>query len=168
MATFTGLHTLEIYNHRNTAPTDCYNYMDDFALTPQNPDLYIETYNLSVGTGGSTNLTIEAGASHAGEDYFLLASFGSSPGFNIDGQHVNLNMDALFNISRRNPNSARFQNSMGTLDAYGRAVVTFDTLGSVTPTYEGTTLSFAYVLLSGPGQRPVTYSSLPVLLNFIP
>jgi hypothetical protein len=164
----TSPYTLEIYNHRPTAPTDCWNYIDNISLAPLNPDLSADAANVPITYGGTVNMTLDAGTAHAGEDYLLLASLETYPGVAMDGIRVHLNRDPLFRFSRMNANSFFFQNTMGLLDSSGMATATFDTRGPVDPQWLGTHLSFAYILLSGPSSRPVTYGSLPVMVNFIP
>jgi len=164
----TGPYELEIYNHRATAPTDCWNYIDNISLAPVSPDLAADTQNIKISSGGTANMTLDAGAANAGADYLLLASYETYPGLAIDGVRIHLNRDVLFLFSNKNANSNIFKSTMGRLDASGKATASFDTLGPVDPAWLGTNISFAYVLLSGPGTRPVTYGSLPVMVNFIP
>ncbi len=163
----TGVYTLEIYNYRNAMPTDCYNYIDDVSLEPAAPDFFVENDNISISTGGSTTLTLSAGAAHGGADYVVLASFGCHPGFEADGFHIPLNQDMLFNFERIRLNSSIFQNTMGKLNAAGQATAVFNTLGPVSQAYLGTPFYFAFVLLSAPGTQPVTYVSFPVTVNMI-
>lgn len=166
-ATFTGVHTLDIQNSRSATQVDCYNRIDNIVIAPQNPDLILEEWNIGVYSGGSVQMTLDAGPAHAGAHYVVAASFGSFPGFTMSGVNVPLNMDMLFNYSRTHTNTPMFQNTMGVLDANGQATAKFDTRGSIDPSYLGTTFTFAFVLLSGPMQLPVTYASYPVLVNFI-
>jgi hypothetical protein len=167
-APFTGPYELEIYNFRATAPTDCWNYIDNISLAPVNTDLVVDTQNIKISTGGTAIMTLDAGTANAGADYLLLATYETYPGLNLDGVRINLSLDALFFFSQKNANSYIFKNTMGQLDAAGKATATFDTLGPVDPAWLGQHISFAYVLTSGPGTRPVTYGSLPVMVNFIP
>jgi len=164
-----GSYLLEFYNWRNASPSHAVlNYIDDIKLEPLNPDLSVGTDNIRIATGGSVTMSLDAGSAHAGKDYFLLASFGNLPGINVDGFHLLLNMDPLLNYSANNPNSAVFQNSMGVLDGSGQATAVFNMPGPVDPVYLGTTFTFSYVLLTGPGMQPVIFVSIPVLVNFIP
>lgn len=164
----TGLYTIEFYNYRNSAPTCVYNYIDEIFMTPVYEDISVNVPNISSATGGLINLTLDAGATHAGEDYLLLASFGDFPGFKIDGFHIPLNnKDALFNFSLNHPNGQMFLNSKGKLDSAGTAWAMFSTMGPVSSQYLGDEIYFAYVLLSGPSQRPVTYVSNPLMITFI-
>ena len=168
-AATSGPYTLEFYNWRNISPSaSVINYIDDISLKPASPDFSIETDNISVSTGGSASMTLLAGASHAGEPYFVLGSLGTHPGFTLDGVAVHLNVDALFNYSKNHLNSAVFHNSFGTLDVTGRAQAAFDTNGPTNPSFLGMSFNFAYVLLTAPGTRPITYGSLPVKVNFVP
>ena len=168
-AATSGPHVLEFHNWRSISPsTSVINYIDDISLKPANPDFFIETDDISVASGGSTTMTLSAGAAHGGEPYLVLGSLGTHPGFTLDGVHVHLNVDALFNYSKAHINSVVFQNSFGTLDAAGQAACTFDTVGPPNPAFLGMSFDFAYVLLTAPGSRPITYGSLPVKVNFIP
>ena len=164
----TGPYALEIYNHRATAPTDCWNYIDNISLAPLNPDLTADAANVPIAYGGTVGMTLDAGTAHAGEDYLLLASFETHPGLALDGVQIHLNRDPLFQFSRMQANTLIFQNTMGKLDSSGMAMASFNTLGPVDPQWLGKHFSFAFVLLSGPSARPVTYGSLPVMINFIP
>jgi len=165
----TGLYTLEFRNYRGAWQNDdIVNYIDNIKLSPANPDLLISSDNISISSAGSVDLTLDAGASHAGEDYFLLASFGTHPGLDVYGHHIPLNDDVLFDYSKTHANSSIFQNTKGVLDASGSATARFSTPGAMGSTYLGTTMSFAYVLLSAPATPPVTYASQQVMVNYIP
>ena len=81
------------------------------------------------------------GAQGAGASYVLLASIsGTSPGFDIGGAHVPLNIDAVtFLFLRVLPLLPGFS---GSLDASGKAQATLP-LPSLDPVAAGTTLYFA-------------------------
>ncbi len=164
------MYTLEINNSRYlSAGSDYKNYIDNITVGPADPDLMINgESNISVASGRIVFMIIDAGAAHAGEDYFLLASFDSYPGFTASGHYVPLVQDVVFDYSKKNANSSVFMNSKGVLDASGKATPWFNTLGPVDPAYVGKTISFAYVLLAGPGTPPVTHSSNKVMVSFIP
>ena len=163
-----GPHTIEIENYRNIAQTDCFNYFDNILLQPTNADLFIDEPNVSIQSGRIMNIDLDAGPSHAGETYFLLASYSSYPGFTVDGIHMPLVMDGLFSYSRNAANGSTFQNTFAALDAQGTARARFVTIGPLDPGLLGTHIYFAYALLTGTGQRPVTYASVPAIVNFIP
>jgi hypothetical protein len=61
-----------------------------------------------------------------------------------------------------------FQNFNGVLNTSGMAIAWLSTLGPVNPAFLGQRICFAYVLTSGPATRPITHTSLPVMINFIP
>jgi len=166
--TVSGLYTLDIYNHYNGNKTQFWTHIDDITLAPQTPALSLDTPNISVATGGSVQLALDAGASHANEDYFVLMSFGVHPGFDANGVHVPLNMDYVFNYSKTHANSSVFQNTMGVLNGSGQASAAFDTIGPVDSAYLGTQLYCAYILLAGQLQPPVTFASNHVIVNFVP
>ena len=166
-ATAPGPHTLEFYNYRNASEEKLWNHIDDISLVPQNPDFFIEDANIPI-SGGSAQLTLDAGPAHAGQNYLVLASFASHPGLMLDGILIPLNTGFLFNYSLSQRNSAMFQNTEGVLDSQGQATAVFDTQGAVDPKYLGVPIVFSYVLLDGQTQRPVKYASFPGLVNIIP
>jgi hypothetical protein len=168
-ATTSGPYTIEFHNWRNAAASnDIKNYIDDIVLEPAVADFSIETDNISVSTGGSVDMALLAGAAHGGEYYFVLGGLGTYPGFTLDGVRVHLNNDALFAYAQSHPNSGAFQNSFGVLNGSGQATCSFNTGGPTNPAFLGLSFNFAYVLLTSPGTRPITYGSLPVKVNFIP
>jgi len=167
-ATTTGPHTFSFDNYRNAAQTDCRNYFDNIKLQPVSTDFLISSPpNISISSNGSVDMLIDAGPSNAGEDYLVLASAGSHPGFNIDGVHINLNWDNYSIMSMTYANGGIFQNTLGVLDGSGQAIATISiTNGS--SSLVGKSFTFAYVLTNDPKVRPVIYASDPLWLNTIP
>jgi hypothetical protein len=164
----TGEYVLEIYNYRNATKSDCWNYIDDITLAPADSNFKTEDGNISCDTGGQVLLKLRAGWEHAGEAYMVLGSGGCFPGFDIDGVHVNLNKDTIFQYTLTNFNSGLLQGTFGTLDGLGWANATINMPGPVNPSFLGMHVSFEYLLLSGTGQRPVTFASDIVIVSFIP
>jgi hypothetical protein len=89
------------------------------AIRPSVPAVSVSAHQRQV-------LRLNAGINNAGRQYILLGSLsGTSPGTTFAGVHVPLNPDAYFTFTVNNPNSAILPNSMGTLDATGRASAAF-------------------------------------------
>lgn len=165
-ATYTGPHTIEIYNYRNLNITDLWNYIDDISVAPVDPDFHVDPQKLSIASSGTVTLTLDAGAAYAGKRYLVLASLGTHPGLTVSGLHVPLNPDYAFSYSRNNINSSVFINSSGLLNGAGMATSTFRTPGPVNPTLLGRQIYFAYVLMDS-ASLPIVYASNPVMVNFI-
>jgi len=104
------------------------------------------THQVSVSNGDVQILTLDAGPANAGRTYFMLGSAsGTSPGIQVGpGLVLPLNPDSYFRFTRSTPNSAILQNSMGVLDAHGKATVTFHPTSS----FEGQALDHAFLLLN--------------------
>ncbi len=103
---------------------------------------------ISVSANDKTNLVISAGPANAGRSYMMLGSItGTSPGQPLPGGlTLPLADDRYLQYTQHVPNSPILQNSMGVLDASGRATVTFDPV----PRMAGLTVYHAFYLL-GPG-----------------
>ena len=124
--------------------------------------LHADALVVSVGSGGRVDFTLDAGASHAGRRYLLIASAsGGHPGFDKGAIHVPLNLDAFLLFSIEFAGSAVFPGSFGVLDGNGRATAGFDTLGPLDPIWAGHQVHFAWVLLSPVGAAS---NALPVEL----
>lgn len=80
-------------------------------------------YNeFSVSEGGLQQLHLDAGASEAGNLYFVLGSTsGTTPGIDLDGNNLPLNFDAYLLDTLNNPNVLPMIDSLGLLDADGQA-----------------------------------------------
>ena len=72
--------------------------------------------------GGTIDLELDAGAALADRTYLILGSLsGDSPGFFVRGERIPLNPDGYLNLILRSANQFPFQQTLGTLDALGRA-----------------------------------------------
>lgn len=164
-----GIYSLEVYNYRNSAPTTCvYNYIDDIAMIPQNSDLTVYPQTMSAVAGGQIYLTLIPGAAHAGEDYIVLMSRGSHPGFPMNGFQIPLNRDDIFFFSLNNANGGIFQNTIGTIDASGYGSPRVNVPSNLDPSYVGQCYSVAFMLTATSGSPPVTYVSLPAIWEITP
>lgn len=102
---------------------------------------------LSTATGGLQTLYLNSGPARANEVFVLAGSgSGTAPGFPFGAFVVPLNPDAYFSYAVANPNVFPLGNSLGFLDANGRATATF-TLPPGLPFLAGFALDHAYVTL---------------------
>jgi len=86
----TGPVQLEIFNWRSGLDTDpLNNYVDNFFIQPVNPDFESSIHDISIFTGGSSQIKLKAGGVYAGKDYLILSVF---PG---PGQGLSL-MELMF------------------------------------------------------------------------
>jgi len=93
--------------------------------------------HLSLLTGDTLALALDAGIEHAGRPFILAGSLaGTSPGFSFGSHHIPLVRDRLYYpLSRQ----------IGLLDGNGRATLTVD-IPPLAPTFAHTTLHHAYVV----------------------
>jgi hypothetical protein len=127
--------------------------IDVKAIKPSAPQVSVSAHQQQV-------LRLNAGPNNAGRQYMVLGSLsGTTPGTTVNGIHVPLNVDAYFNFTQTNPNSAILVSSMGTLDATGRAAAAF----KPDATFVGTTANHAFILLS-----PTNFVSEPESCVVVP
>lgn len=115
--------------------------------------------------GGSINFHHVFDTNLAGTNYLLLGSFtGSSPGLTLaPGVVLPLNMDALLSAMLLLPNSPSFVNTMGTIDATGRADSTVIVPpGELFPALIGWQLKFAHVVFDTFGS-PIETSNATII-----
>ncbi|MBL8858703.1 MAG: hypothetical protein JNL28_09375 [Planctomycetes bacterium] len=109
---------------------------------------------VSPSANESVNFVISAGPNNAGRTYKMVGCWsGSTPGTPLPGGlTLPLNNDRYLEYTTGFPNGPILQNSQGTLDANGRAVVTF----TPTPRFEGLTITHAFHLVG-----PIDFVSEP-------
>jgi hypothetical protein len=128
------------------------------------PPLEANVYSLVEATGGTVDLTLNAGIENGNRPYLVLGSVtGTIPGTPLPGGQaiLRLNWDTFTALVVNFMNTSLFANFQGTLDASGMASATFDTLGPI-PGAAGLTLYFAYVL-----NVPWNYASNAVLIEIV-
>jgi hypothetical protein len=128
--------------------------IDDVSIVgyDRDPTLWAEEYEISVASGGSTDLILAAGAAHGGEIYIVAGSLsGSRPGFDIAGMHVPLNWDQFTGWTLHLAGTGYFQGFTGVLDGQGEALATFDTQGPLDLGMVGTEVDFVYATLPPSG-----------------
>ncbi|MBK9385656.1 MAG: hypothetical protein IPN34_12670 [Planctomycetes bacterium] len=108
--------------------------------------LYAAPTSISTTSGGTQSLYLNAGGANAGNTYFVLGSVsGTTPGFHFGSVLVPLNPDSFTLITLTYPNVGPFGNTLGTLDANGRALSTI-TIPPLSPG-AGLTIDWAYIAL---------------------
>jgi hypothetical protein len=119
--------------------------------------LSVDVASISATTGGTQSFTMDAGAAHAGEFYFLAGSAsGTSPGFGFGGVNVPLNVDSYTLSTLLAPGTPPLAGSFGSLDGAGKASASF-TLGTGYAGLVGLNLDHAFVTLD-----PLTFSATNV------
>lgn len=149
-----------------------YQYDPNQALTESYGRIYAYTGGLeasattvSAATGGTVTFSLDGGAANASRQYLLVASAaGSTPGFDLVGRQVPLNVDSIFIASWLSANSALLTNTFGALDANSEATCTFNPTAGLLQSLVGLKLTFAYVLVT---PNPDMVSN-PVTIDVVP
>ncbi len=111
-------------------------------------------------------LTLDAGAQHAGRVYALLGSLsGTSPGVPLPPVTLPLNLDPYLVFLGGNPNTL-IGNSMGVLDANGRATATF--YGLRLPSAAANMVVHHAYLVFAPGFAGFDFASNAVPMTWLP
>ncbi|MBI4879213.1 MAG: hypothetical protein HY812_06080 [Planctomycetes bacterium] len=121
---------------------------------------------VSVATGGTVTLSLNAGAANAGRPYWLLGSLsGASPGLAIGGGLVlPLNVDAWLLYTIQIPNNATpYTQNRSSLDGLGHATATLTVPSGLGSGLVGLTISHAYVL-----EAPIDFTSNAVTVTLTP
>lgn len=166
-----GLYTLYIENTRDDVSTTClYNYIDDISLKPSAPELIISLgENIPCATGGNVLLSISAGFSNKGKDYWIWMSItGTYPGFKLNGVYVPLNPDVLFKWGLANPNFPGSSGFLGKLGNGGSAFASFFMPAEPSMMLLGFPIQFAYVITSPGPSLPLLDASNPVHIKYVP
>ena len=123
--------------------------------------------SLSLGSGGTQALSLDAGPEHAGMAYQILGSLnGTSPGIALGGLVIPLNFDLrYFLLTATAPQQTSLVNPIGVLDGEGRAEAGFVLPAGAPPALAGLGLDHAFIVLDGQG---VVFASNPVRVEFTP
>ncbi|MFT5081155.1 MAG: hypothetical protein ACI9C2_001512 [Gammaproteobacteria bacterium] len=109
--------------------------------------LSVDVASISATTGGTQSFTLDAGAGHAGEFYFLAGSAsGTTPGFSVGGLNVPLNIDNYTLFTLQAYNTPTLTGTFGSLDAAGKGSASV-TLGAGFSALVGLNLTHAFVTL---------------------
>ncbi|MFK7741657.1 MAG: aryl-sulfate sulfotransferase [Planctomycetota bacterium] len=110
--------------------------------------LWANDQTVSIAAGGTIQFDLVAGTEHAGDTYWLLGSFGTSPILSSNGVELPLALDPYLLFTIENANTALLSNTRGTVGSDGRAYAAFNLpSGIVPPALVGLELYHAYVLL---------------------
>jgi hypothetical protein len=123
---------------------------------------------LSLAEGGTQQLSLEAGAAHAFDLYFLLGSAsGSAPGLPVDGFVLPLNVDAYLLATLHG--DGPLVGALGLLDGDGRGQAAVQVPLGLSPVLAGLTLSHAFLTLEFVGAVPfVGFVSGAETLTLVP
>lgn len=158
-----GWHLIFCSYAHNLVPGDT-NYMYDIFVHSINT-LDADTYTLPASTGGTVNLTINAGADNGNRNYLILGGVtGIEPGFPLPGglATLPLNWDVFTDFVLGFLNSPAFMNFMGKLDATGGGAAQVNS-PALPPTAEGLRMYFAYCL-----NAPFDFVSNPRIVDIVP
>ncbi|MEW6747697.1 MAG: sialidase family protein [Planctomycetota bacterium] len=130
-----------------------------------NLDFYTDKDELSVGTGGTVQFTINIGPNSGSQDYWVFGSLsGTSPGLSLgNGILLPLNFDSFLILTIVHANGGFLISTKGTLDATGSATAAI-TSGPLPPSLAGTVLYFATLVWSG----APTYATNPTVVTLVP
>jgi hypothetical protein len=103
---------------------------------------------VSLFEGGAVDFALEAGASEAGNLYWILGSVsGSAPGLPLGPGVLPLTPDPYFNFTLTQVNSALLPTSFGNLDAAGSASSSLVVAPGSSPTLAGLIVHHAFAVL---------------------
>jgi hypothetical protein len=126
--------------------------------------LYGDLHGISIKTGGTQTLAVNAGKAHANRRYWIFGSMtGTKPGVNLLGVHIPLNPDLYTNVAMASVNTTAFTKFRGTLDANGLASAMFIVPANL-PLPTGFTFHHAYVVYDASGRFFMASNAVPVRL----
>jgi len=139
----------------------CAGDLETWAYAPT--DLTASAHSVSVATGGSVVLSIDAGAAHAGKVYWILGCAEGQGPRGIPSLPVNLllNPDPYFWFTARFPNPL-IRGALGILDGAGRAAATIE-VPPLPPGLVGSRFYHAHVVFT----TRIDYASTPVPLTLV-
>jgi hypothetical protein len=127
--------------------------------------MYGDVHEVSIRTGGTQSLTVNAGKAHANRLYWIFGSVtGTSPGVNLLGVHIPLNPDLYSNVAMANVNTTVFTKFRGSLDANGLATASFVVPANL-PLPAGFTFHHAYVVYDASGRLYMASNAVPLRLR---
>ncbi|MEM7198640.1 MAG: hypothetical protein AAF628_00115 [Planctomycetota bacterium] len=120
----------------------------DGTLTHEWRPLNSDIQSVSAGTGGTQSLLLSTGGVLPSNLYLVMGSLsGTSPGTPLGSVFLPLNFDAFTQLTLLVPGVPPFVNTLGTLDAAGKANAAIAL--PAFPSLAGVTFHFAYVVLDG-------------------
>ncbi len=134
-------------------------YPDTWAYAPT--DLIASTHFISVATGGTVTLSLNAGTAHVGKSYLVLGCIdGTGPrGITSGNVTLLLNRDGYFMFTLMYPNNnALHVKTLGTLDTSGTAIAGILVPKGLPASLIGLRFYHAYVVFGS----SIDYASTPV------
>ncbi len=124
---------------------------------------------ISLSAGGSQGVSLDAGAAHAGEFFWILGSVsGTEPGIPVgNGWTLPLVQDPYFNLTLSKPALTPLKPSFGFLDGDGRKTAALPVPPGTDPGLAGLVLNHAYFLYDF-AQSSVLFVSVPIELRLLP
>ncbi len=119
-------------------------------LKGEDPMLKRDLPAISLQTGGTQNLTLNAGVEHAGRLYSVAGALSTNPGFYMGNAHIPLNSDIYLQLTSTPFPDPRYYSTMrGTLDAEGRAQAAIHVPILDIPDFIALDLFHAYLVYDG-------------------
>jgi len=129
------------------------------------PTLIAMPPSISLATGGLHSFHLHAGAAQAGRVYLLMGSAsGTAPGLPINSVVLPLNPDGWSTFSLAQANQPPFANTLGSLDASGRALASLNVPPGLPASLAGLTLDHAYIVFNGIIQVVLASDAQPLTL----
>jgi hypothetical protein len=113
-------------------------------------ELFAGFHTVSSSDDTVVPFTLDLGAANAGRSYHLLGTAnGTTPGITFQGISLPLNSDVIFRASYQSANTGRFQDTLGVLDASGRAQARFGASAHLLDAFVGRRFDWCAVLTGG-------------------
>lgn len=126
--------------------------------------LCADVHLASAAAGARQGFEIDAGTNHAGEAYLVLGSMsGVTPGFDVAGRNIPLNIDEWLRLTAAFPGSVYLPGTIGFLDGNGRGTAALEL--PPLPGMAGLAFDHAVILFDA---TSITRVSRPVPLSLIP
>ncbi len=129
--------------------------------------LWASGTSITLAQGGSINFDLILGAPHAGESHLIAASAtGTTPGIGLGAFTLPLNPDPLTSFCLDNANSAMLVNTLGVLNAQGRAQASLAL--PALPGLPGALTTHWAALIWNPSTMAIRAASVAVPVTIIP
>ena len=131
--------------------------------------LFGDVPQISITTGGTQNLFLDAGAGLAGQFYLILGSTsGTDPGLTVGQAELPLNPDPYFFLLLNNPGQPPLLGSLGFLDPLGQGGAQLVLPPGLNPTLAGLELQHAALTLDTNGDGSPIFGSNAEPLQLVP
>ena len=131
----------------------------DLVVAYGTPPLIGAPPQLSLASGGTQELTLQAGTQRAGDWHFVLGSAsGSAPGIAVDAFSLPLNMDGYLVVTLKSPGSP-VVGALGLLSPSGMAQAQFTLPAGISPALAGLELRHAFATIRFTAGVPVVTSA---------